>query len=832
MSAHRLPGLLATVTAVVTQVTPASAQPVDGAALVRLLGPRAKAAFAPPGAPGMGGLVRLPHGVHAADLGLPEVAPGFARVWGTASSIVSFADAHPDLRVEVSPPLHLLLDNATSLVRSTVANASGFDGKNVLIGIADTGIDLTHPNFRDATGGTRVQWLLDLSRPPVGKHPDLEQLYDSTDVAGHAVGAVWAKADIDALLTTKGASTEPLPKDDVGHGTLVAACAAAQDSRYPGVAPQAGLLIARITDSNGVEMGNDELLRGVAFLFDRADALHEPVVVNLSLGSDFGPHDGTLAWEQALASQVGSSRPGRSFVAAAGNSGSVVESPIHQTIHVNRGEQARVPLLSPGASQNGSVNIWVSMHSGADLRVGLDAPDGTWISPVGNNDTGGRTTSDYGAAIYNGSQASGGQVPAESHGAVIIWQGAWPAGIYWVSLSGSGTADLYLQSTDDNGNPGIAAFLDGVREGTINLPATHPAIIGVGCTISKASWLSVSGGKFALHVPVLDPAGGEPSMGGEGRDPIDGEPCWFSSAGPTLTGVLKPEIMAPGAAIVGALSQDAIPPTPTSIFTCESVATADGGGPNCQQVDATHGVSKGTSFSAPIVAGAVALLLQYDPTLTQDEIVAALQGGAHRLRSAAPFNDQAGVAELDVVGALSAVDRLHNPRVALPVRSESWLTLGSDLYLADGSTPIEAILELRAARQGAGSAVPADGFTDDRLAVYALVDGSPQGAPPVRRAGPGVWVASLQLPAGLGGRKLTVGVTFDGVDIVEPKSVPIATDVWNAAYAPSARGGCAVSSSNDGNGLGEFAVLGGAILACSSRSPLRRSSRASHRSGT
>lgn len=825
MSVHRLPGLLATVTAMVTQVTPASAQPVDGAALVRLLGPRAKAAFTPPGAPGMGGLVRLPHGVHAADLGLPEVAPGFARVWGTASSIVSFADAHPDLRVEVSPPLHLLLDNATSLVRSTVANASGFDGKNVLIGIADTGIDLTHPNFRDATGRTRVEWLLDLSRDPVGKYPDLEKQYDSIDADGHPVGAIWAKADIDAVLTTKGASTEMLPKDEIGHGTLVAACAAAQDSQYPGVAPQAGLLIVRITNSSGVEMGNDELLRGVAFLFDRADEMHQPVVVNLSLGSDFGPHDGTLAWEEAIAKQVGSTRPGRAFVAAAGNSGSVAESPIHQTIHVNRGERARVPLSAPDASQNGSVDIWVAMHSGADLGVGLDAPDGTWISPVGDNDTGGRVTNDYAAAIYNGSQASGGQVPAQSHGAVIIWQGAWPAGIYSVTLSGSGTADLYLQSTDDMGNQGSVAFLDGVREGTINLPATHPAIIGVGCTISKTSWRGVSGGEFALHAPVLDPAGAEPSFGGDIRSPIDGEPCWFSSAGPTLTGVFKPEIMAPGAAIVGALSQNAIPPTTTSIFTCSSVTTADGGGPNCQQVDALHGVSNGTSFSAPLVSGAVALLLQYDPTLTQDEIMAALQGGAHPLRSAAPFNDQAGTGELDVVGALSAVDRLHNPQAALPVRSESWLTLGSDLYLADGSTPIEVIVELRAAREG-GSPVPADGFTDDRLTVYALVDGSPQVAPPVRRAGPGVWVASLQLPAGLGGRKLTVGVTFDGVDIVDPKSVPIATDAWNAAYAPSARGGCTVSSSNDAGGLEEIMVLG-VIVACSSRLPRRRNSRAS-----
>jgi subtilisin family serine protease len=801
----------------------ANAQQPNSAALVRLLGARARAAFAPHGSPGMGGLVRLPNGVRAADLGLREIAPGFARLWGTPATIVSFAEAHPDLSIEISPPLHLLLDRATALVRSTVANASGLDGKNVLIGIADTGIDLTHPDFRDGRGGTRVEWLLDLSSPPIGKHPDLEQQYGSTDANGNVIGAVWAKADIDPMLLPPGAA-DPLPKDEVGHGTLVAACAAANDSAYPGVAPGAGLLIARITDSGGVVIGNDELLRGVAFLFDRAEAMKQPVVVNLSIGTDFGPHDGTLAWEQALASQVGSASPGRALVAAAGNSGSIADVAIHQTIHVTRGDLARVPVWTKGAAKEGSVQIWVAMHAGADLRVGLDGPGGTWISPVANNNAGGQSTNDYSAAIDNGSQASGSPVPAQSHGAVIVWQGKFPGGTYSVSLSGAGTADLYVQGLDDVGNPGDVAFLDAVREGTVNLPATHPGIIGVGCSISKTSWRSMGGIQFPVQAPVLDSAGAEPSLMGELGDAIDGEPCWFSSAGPTLTGILKPEILAPGAAIVGALSQQAIPPKSTSIFTsdCASPAGLDGTDSTCQQIDPLHGVSKGTSFSAPIVSGAVAVLFQRDPSLTQTDVVAALQGGAHTLRGAAPFNDQTGAGELDVVGALSVVDRLHDPQLALPVRSESWLALGSDLFLADASTPLRAILELRATRQGTGPPPPADGFGDDRLAAYVLVDGTPQAAPLVRRVAPGMWVATVQLPAGLGGRTLTVGATFDGVNVVDPKSVPIATDGWNAAYLPSVRGGCAVTRPDRGP-AGAFVVVG-AIL---SRWLRRRSSRAS-----
>ena len=73
------------------------------AALVRLLGPRAKDAFAPRGSPGFGALIRLPDGTRAADLGLIQAAPGIARLWGAPSKILAFADAHPGLRMEVAP---------------------------------------------------------------------------------------------------------------------------------------------------------------------------------------------------------------------------------------------------------------------------------------------------------------------------------------------------------------------------------------------------------------------------------------------------------------------------------------------------------------------------------------------------------------------------------------------------------------------------------------------------------------------------------------------------------------------------------------------------------
>jgi subtilisin family serine protease len=793
--------------------------------MVRLLGARAPRAFGSPQSSGVGALVRLPPGVAAGDVGLRAAGPGIARVWGTPAGLLAFADAHPELPMEVTPPMRRLLDSAATFVR--VPRAAPFaprslvlDGTGVAVGIADTGVDLTHPDFLDASGKTRVAWLIDLGAPPRGVWPQLESQYGLTDATTGAVewGAVWSADDINAALASNRAS---LPQDGIGHGTLVTSCAAGNGSGgtsiYRGIAPGATIVLARILDSSGNVRSGTEILGGIQFLFDRADFLHLPVVVNLSIGSDFGPHDGTTLWEQSLASHVGPSSPGHVVVAAAGNGGSIApgDAPIHNNVFVPKGTTIRVPIVTSGA-QSGSVSVWVAMHPGASVHVGLDGPDGTWISPVepGHAKVVGTETTAYQAEVINGSEPKDSPVPAQSHGAVVIWLGNWPKGLYTVTLEGSGNVDLYLQGAGDAVMPGAATlgFLDGVREATVSLPATHPDILAVGCTINKTAWTSINHSHIGLghQVPLLDAAGGMPNPQGMQRAPIEGEPCWFSGAGPTLTGVQKPEIMAPGAAIVGALSSQAVPPAPASIFTVPCPNTPGGQpDPQCSQVDAAHAVSLGTSFSAPIVAGAVAVLLQQNPALTQGQARALLQGGAHRLRGPAPFDDQAGAGELDVLGSLAAANETERAAVIVPSRTQSWLSLGAEYCIADGSTPLQAVLLLRGDQVGNAPAPAAAGFDTGRLAMYAHVSGvsgrsgDVGGSATLEPRGAGVWLATVLVPSGLGSSTLTLGATFDGVDVVDPKTLPIATDHWNADYPPQeVMGGCAVARQSRGHTSG------------------------------
>jgi hypothetical protein len=122
---------------------------------------------------------------------------------------------------------------------------------------------------------------------------------------------------------------------------------------------------------------------------------------------------------------------------------------------------------------------------------------------------------------------------------------------------------------------------------------------------------------------------------------------------------------------------------------------------------------------------------------------------------------------------------------------------------------MQVIVELRAAGTGTGPAPPADGFSQSRLAAYALVDGTEWvgAVQSLVRRGPGVWVATVSLPGGLGGHSLTLGARFDGADIATPRTIPIAVDSWAADYPASARGGCAVGAGEScGWGVGLLAL--------------------------
>jgi subtilisin family serine protease len=679
-----------------------------------------------------------------------------------------------------------------------------------LIGIADTGIDVTHPDFRSANGKTRVRWLLDFSQPLRGVHAAAEA--DVKIVSGgKELGAVWSGAELDALVAS---GRDGLPRDPDGHGTHVAGIAggnggigelgglaAGESGPYVGVAPEAEFVIVRLPtfDGGGIEV--DNVVRAVKFIFDRGDVERKPTVVNLSLGTDFGAHDGSTLWERAITSYVGVDKPGHALIAAAGNSGSVGDVAVHESVHVSPYARMRIPVVVPpverdgvvGNATDGRVQIWLNMRPGATVQVGLEGPNGEWIAPQGENAQRGYTGEGATAGVIVG-QVPGGPVAAGSQSAFVFWGGAVAAGNYYVTLKGTGNVDLYVEGGGEFGLGASAPhFLAGVREGTVNLPGTNAAVITVGCTVGRARWKAISGLQLGPVKPQLDLVGGLATDGTLPNTP--NEVCFFSSAGPNSLGVAKPDIAAPGGGIVSAMSSAAAPGRQLSIFTTDKCPKlADGKTDNrCLQIDARHAVTSGTSMSAPAVAGVVALLMQRNPQLNQEQIRAVLQGGAHRFRGPAPFADQAGPGEVDAVGALIALDRLEQRSALAPDRAGSWLAPSSDYVQADGGMPLTVLALLRAAD---GSA--ADVLDVTKLRVSTKIDGNAVAvnASAVSRRGPGVYAFTVRAPAFAGGSQLDIQLLDGGTPLAPTRRVTVAADGWRARYVSRATGGCSLSGNS------------------------------------
>jgi subtilisin family serine protease len=164
-------------------------------------------------------------------------------------------------------------DKSGPQIGAPTAWQAGYDGTGVTVGVLDTGIDATHPDFAGKIAGTQ----------------------NFTDT--------------------------PSMDDEVGHGThvasIIAGSGAASGGRYKGIAPGAKLLIGKVC---GTEFCDDSaILAGMAW------AAPQVPVINISIGGGDSPGNDPL--EQAVDDLT--AQYDTLFVIAAGNDGATgtVESP-------------------------------------------------------------------------------------------------------------------------------------------------------------------------------------------------------------------------------------------------------------------------------------------------------------------------------------------------------------------------------------------------------------------------------------------------------------------------------------------------------------------------
>lgn len=496
---------------------------------------------------------------------------------------------------------------------------AGLTGQGVVIGIIDTGVDWSLPDFLDAQGQPRVLWWLDLSQEPrEGQDPAVDS---------HG-GALWSQAELaDALLDP------PLgpPGDLLGHGTLVAGVAAAsgQGRRPDGVAPGAHLVVVRANFPGTLALQEESVLHSVRFVLERAQALGLPAVVNLSLGSHFGPHDGSGFLEQEL-DALFTDQPGRVLVVATGNSG---QRDRHASGPLVPGGELVFPVEigpveEPNPQDFALLSLWYTLDPEAPLEVELIDPQGrsTGAASLGQEasllDPAVATLS---VSLERASLVKPGEPEDRGLGVILLQappSGPLLPGRYQLVLrGGSGRADAWVAVQGRLG----ARFLGRAPQvERLTVPSSANAALAVGGWVTRDRWP------------------GSPQDLGLALDEV----APFSGTGPALDGRPKPDLLAPAALIASSLSSQA-PPGEGTVFSSALEAGLD---PTAGQ-PAGRALYQGTSLASPLVAGAAALLLEQDPRRRQEEVAGLLRASASRQGKL--WDPYSGFGRLDLPAAVA-----------------------------------------------------------------------------------------------------------------------------------------------------------------------------------
>lgn len=485
---------------------------------------------------------------------------------------------------KVSSPL---INKAKNDVNADLVNQGfelpkGFSGKDVIIGITDWGFDYTHPVFYDTSmTNYRVIAAWDQYRKQ-GPAP-----------SGFLYGTVFQGKN--QLL---GAQSDTLNIYNIGtHGTHVGGIAsgAGAGTIYRGVAYDANLLFATFLIDEAA------VLDAYAWMRDVAIAQGKPLVINGSWGIyHFGLLDGTSLMDQAIGNL--SSQNNVVFVSAGGNNG-------NDNFHLNArfsNNEIKKSSIEFNFGENMNPNYWgqtITMMGDSTDRFStrLEFYDGSlqlidstqWVNTITNDVINNNFIITGGDSIIFRvtSQAS---TPI-SHRPIQEWEvriSNYQLNKYYIVLaisSPSGRVHAWNVAalTTGVGNWGMRFlslgpnYIYGDKYYGLGEPTVADEMISVAAYTAKERG-SLNGGARAM----------------------------FSSIGPRIDGVLKPEVAAPGVSVISSLNSfatdiETYPTTNSVVFN--------------ERTYRFYPFS-GTSMSSPVVTGVVALMLEANPNLSPSMI--------------------------------------------------------------------------------------------------------------------------------------------------------------------------------------------------------------------
>ncbi|HKQ96701.1 MAG TPA: S8 family serine peptidase [Candidatus Polarisedimenticolia bacterium] len=603
----------------------------------------------------------------------------YGRMNGFASAVVPIArlDEISNLpgvvRMQAQRVMQKELDVSRVETRSRDVELNfGSRGRGVIVGSIDTGVDWRNDDFRNPDGTTRIKYIWSQDDACVGTPPAPPFDY----------GCLYTEAQINAALT--GGPTITAPDAD-GHGTHTLgissgngrATGSGQPANvYVGMAPEADIIVVKTfpepTDTTSCP-NCFSLSDGLEFIDAMAASLGKPYSINMSLGSQFGGHDGSDLDELTIDSLIGTGIPGQVIVKSAGNErghaihiGGVVAAGGTNT------HSFVIPSYVPVAGTFNDAIAWqLYYNNGDNLTVTIADPP---AAPCGNTTltlsqtTGGgaissNTTS--GAMVIDDSSSPGpfGQrffdMEVDDQFGSAPCRGTWQLRVRGNTITAGGRYDAWIWFSSFGGSQAEALWsvLDDTRN--ISVPGTAFDVTTVGAYYTKTSWLSTDNNTYQFN--FTPPA-------------VLGALAAFSSAGPSRDGRIKPEIMAPGSAIVSTLSADAAPTIDVALIV----------------PDDHHWALPGTSMSAPHITGIYAQMLALNPNLDAIEL-RNLATGTARVDGNVPLpvpNSNWGYGKVDALAmATRAVQNIPDLVPSGATGSFSWTALPTattyNLYRGD-----------------------------------------------------------------------------------------------------------------------------------------------------
>lgn len=531
------------------------------------------------------------------------------------------------------------LKNNTSRTLSnvdSVHNGLGLEtpytGKGVIVGVIDGGFQYRHPAFLDDSGNTRVLAIWNHSTDNAKPTTTIPTGYDGqTDTYGHAT-----------------------------HVTGIAAGSKHTNNAYYGMAPEADIVMV------ASQLYEDNILEEAQWIKSFAESQGKPWVINMSFGSQEGPHDGTTDFDQSM-SALG--QAGGIMSAAMGNEG---EDALHASATLAKGEETT--LLVSNSDSYGSLDeilldFWGNATDGkthftvtpfyynASTKKAVDIASSKYTSlGIGSEINANNKKEHYEAYIDMDDLATLAGVRSTSNLYFGFRIKALTDNASFHAWCESGYGELITKN--GYGIAGDSKYL--VGQGA----ASVPRAIGVASYNGASSWTAAYDGNAYAYTSYR----------------TTGAMSSFSSPGPSLGTDVKPTVSAPGATITSAFNRYVPASDEYTTFSKKELSivcavNSTTGAPVSYSSATTskndfYGVMCGTSMATPAVSGIIALWLQANPNLTPEDVAEILRTTSTRDTytggTTTEWTATAGYGKINAYAGLKAALKLADPSAIDP----------------------------------------------------------------------------------------------------------------------------------------------------------------------